>query len=96
MDKQKYILDKLFTEQNQIIKNDKYTNFFLSLKDYTIEQRFEIIAKIAIRGNKLGFDDIVISNCKIHLKTKAFSGITASITEKNINYVYELINKYSN
>ena len=93
--KHDFILEKLHTEQNQIIKNEKYINFFMKLKEYSIDNRFEIMAKIAIQGNNLGFDDIVISNCKLHLKSKAFSGITGSTTEKNINFVYELIKKYS-
>ncbi len=73
-EKRIYILDRLQTEQNQIIKSDKYIKFFSSLKDYSIDERFEFMAKIALQGDKIGFDDKVISNCKLHLKSKAFSG----------------------
>lgn len=93
--KQTYILDKLNTNQNQIIKSDSYIKFFRSLINYSIDERFEIMAKISIQGDKLEFDKIIISNCKLHLKSKAFSGITGSTTEKNINFIYELLNKYS-
>lgn len=89
-----YILDKLKTEQNQIIKSDKYLKFFTSLKDYSIDERFELMAKIAIIGYNIGYDDVIISNCKLHLKTKAFSGITGSTTESNINFIYGLLIKY--
>jgi hypothetical protein len=92
--KHQYIFEKLQTEQNSIIKSDQYVKFFSNLVNHSIDERFEIMAKIAIQGANLGYDQTVISNCKLHLKSKAFSGITGSITEKNINFVYELITKY--
>ncbi len=92
--KHQYILEKLKTDTNSIIKSDQYVKFFSNLVNHSIDERFEIMAKIAIQGTNLGYDQTVISNCKLHLKSKAFSGITGSITEKNINFVYELITKY--
>ncbi len=92
--KHQYIFEKLQTEQNSIIKSDQYVKFFSNLVNHSIDERFEIMAKIAIQGVNLGYDQTIISNCKLHLKSKAFSGITGSITEKNINFVYELITKY--
>ncbi len=92
--KHQYILEKLKTDTNSIIKSDQYVKFFSNLVNHSIDERFEIMAKIAIQGENLGYDQTVISNCKLHLKSKAFSGITGSITEKNINFVYDLISKY--
>ncbi len=92
--KQQYILEKLKTDTNSIIKSDQYVKFYSNLVNHSIDERFEIMAKIAIQGENLGYDQTVISNCKLHLKSKAFSGITGSITEKNINFVYDLISKY--
>jgi hypothetical protein len=63
--------------------------------NYSIEERFILMTKVAIKGHELGYDENTISNCKLHLKNKAFSGITGSTTEKNINYIYELLNYYS-
>ncbi len=92
--KQQYILEKLKTDTNSIIKSDQYVKFYSNLVNHSIDERFEIMAKIAIQGENLGYDQTVISNCKLHLKSKAFSGITGSITEKNINFVYDLISRY--
>ncbi len=86
-----YINEKLQTESKSIIKSDSYIQFFTSLKDYSIEERFQQMAIVSIKGNELGYDSTTISNCKIHLKSKAFSGITGDITEKNINYIYDLL-----
>ena len=90
-----YILDKVKTEQKQIIKSEQYTNFLIDMMNYSSDERFEFMAKLVIQGDNLGVDDVIISNCKLHLKSKAFSGITGSITEKNINFIYELLTKYS-
>ncbi len=92
-EKTKYILTKLQTDSNQIIKTDSYIKFFREIGNESIDKRFEIMAKVATTGPNELYDESIVSNCKIHLKTKAFSGITGSITEKNINYIYDLINK---
>ncbi len=89
-----FIKEKLHTESNQIIKTDSYNNFFTSMINYSIEERFILMTKVAIKGHELGYDENTISNCKLHLKTKAFSGITGSITEKNINYIYDLVKSF--
>ncbi len=93
-DKINFIKGKLNTKINQIIKTDSYNEFFIQIKNYSIEERFILMTKVAIKGHELGYDENTISNCKLHLKNKAFSGITGSITEKNINYIYDLVKSF--
>ncbi len=93
-DKINFIKEKLYTGSNQIIKTDSYNEFFIQMKNYSIEERFALMTKVAIKGHELGYNENTISNCKLHLKNKAFSGITGSTTEKNINYIYDLVKSF--
>ncbi len=88
-----FIIEKLKTDTNQIINSESYVNFITQIKDKPIDEKFKIMAKIVIQDQQSEYDSSILSNCKLHLQSKAFSGITGSITEKNINFVYKLLYK---
>jgi hypothetical protein len=81
--------------------SDEFKKFQQTLGPCSGDQRFVKYAEIVKTssgqidngdtGDICPLDNSIVDMCKLILLTKAFSGITGSTTERNINFIYDLL-----
>ncbi len=81
--------------------SDEFKKFQQTLGPCSSDQRFVKYAEIVKTscrqidngdtGNICPLHNSIVDMCKLMLLTKAFSGITGSTTERNINFIYHLL-----
>jgi hypothetical protein len=88
--KLEYINKILYTENKSIETTPEYLSFVEEFKNSSIDDKFNKFADVVLTNS---YHKSIVNNCKIILLCKANSGITGATNEKNINYIYFLLNK---
>lgn len=92
-DKINYINKILETKKYTLDKTPEYFEFIKNINDLNVNDKFCKFADVVLNNNE---HESVVNYCRIMLLSKAKSGITGATTEKNIDYVFELLYKKSN
>ncbi len=83
-----FIKQILYNPNAKFDKTLEFNDFLNQIKNLSLDDQFKKLAEVVVNNNE---EPSVINNCKIMLLTKATSGIAGFTVEKNVNYVYNLL-----